>query len=59
MTARVVARALILLIPIGKNKQALTIIELVIQNETCPKGFGLKLANLRLKTPLKSQAEPS
>ena len=32
-TARVVARALILLIPIGKNKQALTIIELVIQNE--------------------------
>ena len=33
VTARVVARALILLIPIGKNKQALTIIELVIQNE--------------------------
>ena len=32
-TARVVARALILLIPIGKNKQALTVIELVIQNE--------------------------
>ena len=27
--------------------------------ETCPKGFGLKLANLGLKTPLKSQAEPS
>ena len=33
VTARVVARALILLIPIGKNKQALTTIELVIQNE--------------------------
>ena len=27
--------------------------------KTCPKGFGLKLANLGLKTPLKSQAEPS
>ena len=30
-----------------------------ISNETCPKGFGLKLANLGLKIPLKSQAEPS
>ena len=29
------------------------------QLETCPKGFGLKLANLGLKIPLKSQAEPS
>ena len=35
-------------------------------DETCPKGFGLKLAKLGLKTPLKnkvkqkqSQAEPS
>ena len=28
-------------------------------NKTCPKGFGLKLANLGLQTPLKSQAEPS
>ena len=28
-------------------------------NKTCPKGFGLKLANLGLKTPLKSQAETS
>ena len=27
--------------------------------KTCPKGFGLKPANLGLKTPLKSQAEPS
>ena len=26
---------------------------------TCPKGFGLKLAKLGLKIPLKSQAEPS
>ena len=25
----------------------------------CPKGFVLKLANLGLKIPLKSQAEPS
>ena len=30
-----------------------------ISNETCPKGFGLKLANLGPKIPLKSQAEPS
>ena len=30
-----------------------------ISNETCPKGFGLKLPNLGLKIPLKSQAEPS
>ena len=29
-----------------------------ISNETCPKGFGLKLANLGLKIPLKSQAAP-
>ena len=28
-------------------------------NETCPKGFGLKLANLGPKIPLKSLAEPS
>ena len=37
-----------------------------IKNKTCPKGFGLKLAKLGLKTPLKnkvkqkqSKAEPS
>ena len=28
-------------------------------SKTCPKGFGLKLAKLGLKIPLKNQAEPS